>query len=149
MLNLLFRAIVLAFAPHIPEALGKELRFHPRFPDFNGENVGSAIPVLALNRAEQILRDLHPEEVLDPGNARMLQEELADPADIGRGHLVNEIGSDGSSPLLRKQISSRFSIPSFQKGVEDRIEPNHREDTDDQEKIKPFHDMGRNEGTAS
>jgi hypothetical protein len=102
-LNLLFRAIMLTFAPHLPKAFRKELRFHPRFPEFNGKNVGSAVPVPVLNRAEQIPRDLHPEQVLDPGNARMLQKELADPADIGRGHLVNEIGSDGSSPLFSIQ----------------------------------------------
>jgi hypothetical protein len=102
-LNLLCGTVVLAFASHPAQAFREQLRSHPRLPEYNGKNVGPTVPVLVLNRAEQILGDLHPEEVVDAGNAGAGQEDLADLADIGSGHLVNEIGSDRSSPPFPRQ----------------------------------------------
>lgn len=80
--DLLFRAILLAVASHRLHASDEDFRLHPRFPDFDRKNVRSAISVVDLGGTEQIPGDFQPEEVLNLRGACMLEEIPADLAQI-------------------------------------------------------------------
>jgi len=74
---------MLAFASHGLQASRKKLDFHPGVSHFNGEHVGAAILVTVLDRAEQILGDLQPKQIIDARKAGTRQKKLPDPADVG------------------------------------------------------------------
>lgn len=138
-MNLLFRAILLAFTSHLLHASDEDFRLHPGVPDFDGENVRAAIPVLDLGRTEQIAGDFQPKEVLNLRGACMLEEIPADLAQICKRHFVNQIGSNGPSPLFL--LALLHPVSRSEEGVHDRVDPHHDKRAEDQKKIGLIQDL--------
>jgi hypothetical protein len=100
-----------AGAAHGLSAPDEALEAHEVVPQLHREPERPAVPVGELLRTQQILRQVHPPDICQPGGQGVLVEILPDPGDIDPGDFVQQVLSHGAfpeKPIDLRSISGKW-----------------------------------------